>query len=193
MLLWKRHSFILLQVWVNKITTNYIDVWNKTVLVIKQVTLTSACRHLGFPQGFSGKESASNAEDGGDVDLIPGSRRSPWGGHGNPLQCSCLGNPMDRGAWRAKFIGSKRVRRNRAHTHLQLPKAMAPTLGLLPGKSPGRRSPVGCSPWSLRVRQDWATSLSLFTFMHWRRKWLPTPVFLPRESQGRGSLLGCRL
>ena len=40
---------------------------------------------------------------------------------------------------------------------------------------------------------DWATSLSLFTFMHWRRKWQPTPVFLPGESQGRGSLVGCRL
>ena len=40
---------------------------------------------------------------------------------------------------------------------------------------------------SLRVRHDWATSLSLFTFMHWRRKWQPTPVFLPGESQGRGA------
>ena len=38
-----------------------------------------------------------------------------------------------------------------------------------------------------------ATSLSLFTFMHQRRKWQPTPVFLPGESQGRGSLVGCRL
>ena len=37
------------------------------------------------------------------------------------------------------------------------------------------------------------TRLSDFTFMHWRRKWQPTPVFLPRESQGRGSLVGCRL
>ena len=45
----------------------------------------------------------------------------------------------------------------------------------------------------LRVRQDWATSLSLFTFMLWRRKWPPTPVFLPGESQGWGSLVGCRL
>ena len=36
-------------------------------------------------------------------------------------------------------------------------------------------------------------SLSLFTFMHWRRQWQPTPVFLPGESQGRGSLVGCRL
>ena len=46
---------------------------------------------------------------------------------------------------------------------------------------------------SLRVGDNWATSLSLFTFMHWRRKWQPTPVFLPGESQGQGSLVGCRL
>ena len=45
----------------------------------------------------------------------------------------------------------------------------------------------------LRVGHDRATSLSLFTFMHWRRKWQPTPVFLPGESQGRGSLVGCCL
>ena len=45
----------------------------------------------------------------------------------------------------------------------------------------------------LRVGHDWVTSLSLFTFMHWRRKWQPTPVFLPGESQGRGSLVGCCL
>ena len=45
----------------------------------------------------------------------------------------------------------------------------------------------------LRVRHDWAMSLSLFTFMHWRRKGQPTPVFLPGESQGQGSLAGCRL
>ena len=43
------------------------------------------------------------------------------------------------------------------------------------------------------VGHDWATSLSLFTFMHWRRKWQPTPVFLPGESQGLGSLVGYRL
>ena len=56
-------------------------------------------------------------------------------------------------------------------------------------EEPGRLQSMG----SRRVRQDWATSLSLFTFMHWRRKWQPTPVFLPGESQGRGSLVGCRL
>ena len=46
---------------------------------------------------------------------------------------------------------------------------------------------------SLRVGHNWATSLSLFTFLHWRRKWQSTPVFLPGEPQGRGSLVGCRL
>ena len=49
---------------------------------------------------------------------------------------------------------------------------------------------------SMRSRgdgHDWVTSLSLFTFMHWRRKWQRTPVFLPGESQGWGSLVGFRL
>ena len=44
-----------------------------------------------------------------------------------------------------------------------------------------------------RVGHDQETSLSLFAFMHWRRKWQPTPVFLPGESQGRGSVVGCCL
>ena len=42
------------------------------------------------------------------------------------------------------------------------------------------------------VEKSW-TLLSDFTFMHWRRKWQPTPVFLPGESQGQGSLVGCHL
>ena len=46
---------------------------------------------------------------------------------------------------------------------------------------------------SLRVGHDWMTSLSFFPFMHWRRKWQPTPVFLPGESQGLQSLVGCCL
>ena len=58
-------------------------------------------------------------------------------------------------------------------------------------EEPGRLQSMG----SRRVGHDWATSLSLllFTFMHWRRQWQPTPVFLPGESQGQGSLVGCRL
>ena len=56
-------------------------------------------------------------------------------------------------------------------------------------EEPGRLQSMG----SQRVGHNWVTSLSLFTFIHWRRKWQPTPVFLPGESQGPGSLVGCHL
>ena len=52
----------------------------------------------GFPGGSDGRESACDA---GDPGSIPGLGRAPGGGNGNPLQYLCLGNPMDRGAWRA--------------------------------------------------------------------------------------------
>ena len=69
-------------------------------------------------------------------------------------------------------------------------KVMAPHSSTLAWKIPwmerlGRLQSMG----SQRVRHDWATSHSLFTFMHWRRKWQPTPVCLPGESQGQGSLV----
>ena len=73
-------------------------------------------------------------------------------------------------------------------------RAMAPHSSTLAWKipwteEPGRLQSMG---WH-RVGHDWVTSLSPFTFMHWRRKWQSTPVFLPGESQGRGSLVGCHL
>ena len=64
----------------------------------------------GFPGGSDRKESACNA---GDVGLIPGSGRSPGGGRGNPLQYSCLGNSMDRGAWRGTVHGVTKRRLSR--------------------------------------------------------------------------------
>ena len=71
---------------------------------------------------------------------------------------------------------------------------MAPHSSTLAWKIPWTEEPGGLqSMGSRRVGQDSATSLSLFTFMHWRRKWQPTPVFFPGESQGRGSLVGCHL
>ena len=71
---------------------------------------------------------------------------------------------------------------------------MAPHSSTLAWKIPWMEEPGRLwSMGSLRVGHNWATSLSLFTFTHWKRKWQPTPVFLPRESQGRGSLVGCRL
>ena len=56
-------------------------------------------------------------------------------------------------------------------------------------EEPGRLQSMG----SWRVRNDWATSLSLFTFTHWRRKWQPIPVFLPGKSHGQRDLMGCSL
>ena len=70
-------------------------------------------------------------------------------------------------------------------------KAMAPHSSTLAWQipwmeEPGRLQSMGL----LGIGHDWATSLSLFTFMHWRRKWQPTPVFLPGISQRQGSLVG---
>ena len=73
-------------------------------------------------------------------------------------------------------------------------RAMAPHSSTLARRIPWTEEPGGLqSMGSLRVGHDGATSLSLFTFMHWRRKWQPTPVFLPGESQGQWGLVRCRL
>ena len=122
-------------------------------------------------------------------------------GNGNPLQCSCLENPRDGGAWwaavygvtqsqtRLKWLGS-----SSSSVMILTEKAMATHSSTFAWKiqwmeETGRLQSIGL----LRVGHDWATSLSLFTFMHWRRKWQPIPVFLLGESQGRGSLVGFRL
>ena len=91
----------------------------------------------GVPQCLSGEESACSA---GDAGSIPGSRRSPGGGHGNALQYSCLENPMDRRAWQATVTKS----------------------------------------WS---QLEQLSTVHIYVYI-WRREWLPTPVFLPREFCG---------
>ena len=119
---------------------------------------------------------------------------SPWG-HKSQTQLSnwtklnwCEAGTLHSSGRRSRFL---------VHTWFAgcclwlLEKAMAPHSCTLAWKipwteGPGRLQSMG----SLRVRSDWATSLSLFTFMHWRRKWQPTPVFLAGESQGRGRLVG---
>ena len=65
------------------------------------------------------KNSPANAGDVRDVGSIPGSGRSPGGGHGNPLQYSCMENPMDRGAWWATVhrVSRSRTRLKRLSTH----------------------------------------------------------------------------
>ena len=71
---------------------------------------------------------------------------------------------------------------------------MAPHSSTLVWKIPWTEQPGRLQSMGLQiVGHDRAISLSLFTFMHWRRQWQPTPVFLPGEPQGRGSLVGCRL
>ena len=73
---------------------------------------------------------------------------------------------------------------------MSLEKAMAPHSSTLAWKIPWTEELGGLQSMGLLgVRHDQATSISLFTFMHWRRKWQPTPVFFPGESQGQRSLL----
>ena len=111
-----------------------------------------------------------------------------------------LENPRDGGAWWAAIYGVTQSRTrlkwlsSSSSKQERTEKAMAPHSSTLAWKipwteEPGRLQSMG----SWRVGHDWVTSLSLFTFMHWRRKWQPVPVFLPGESQGQGSLVGCHL
>ena len=73
--------------------------------------------YLGFPGDSDGKESTCNA---GDLGSIPGLGKSPGEGHGNPLQCSCLVNPMDRGTWQDTVHGGHKesdTTVTKTHTH----------------------------------------------------------------------------
>ena len=83
------------------------------------------------------------------------------------------------------FFPVKNIKPNRGK-HSE--KVMAPHSSTLAWKIPWMEEPGGLqSMGSLRVGHDWATSLSLFTFMHWRRKWQPTPVFLPENPRDGGA------
>ena len=88
-------------------------------------------------------------------------------GNGNPLQCSCLENPRDRGAWWAAISGVAQ-----SWTRLKWLSSSSSKPRTLAWKIPWMEEPGGLqSMRSRRVGHDWATSLSLFTFMHWKRKW----------------------
>ena len=71
---------------------------------------------MGFPRGSVVRNPSANS---GDLSSIPGWGRSPGEGNGNPLQCSCLGNPMDRGAWRATVQGAAKESHNLVTEQLQ--------------------------------------------------------------------------
>ena len=118
-------------------------------------------------------------------------------GSGTPLQYSCLENPMDGGAWWVAVHGVAKSRTWLSdftftfHFHA-LEKEMATHSSTLAWKIPWTEEPDRVqSTGSLRVGHDWVTSLSFSTFMHWRRKWQPTPVLLPGESHGQRGLVGC--
>ena len=136
------------------------------------------------PHSSVGKESACSA---GNPGLIPGSGRSPRGRNSNPLQYSCLENPMDKGAWRATARGLARVWHNLA-TNIREGTGTPLQYSCL-------ESPMDRGAWLAAVHgvAKSQTRLSDFTFTLWRRKWQPTPMFLPGESRGQGSLVGCRL
>ena len=109
----------------------------------------------------------------------------PGEGNGNPLQCSCLENPVDRGGAAVHRV-----------TQCQKWLSMHACIG------EGNGNPLQCSCLENPVDRGGAAVhrvtqcqkwLRMHACMHWRRKWQPTPVFLPGESQGRGSLAGCHL
>ena len=87
------------------ITVNGKKIGHKSGHFSKEPYLLRSHNALGFLSGSVVKSLPSNAGDIGDTGLISGSERSPGGGHGNLLQYSCLGNPMDRGAWRTTIHG----------------------------------------------------------------------------------------
>ena len=125
----------------------------------------------GFPGGTLVAENLpASGGDGGDLGLIPGSGRSPGGGHDNPLRYSCLENPMDRGAWRATI---HRVAKSR--TWLKLFSMHVPILHVI-------SETLAIHGWS---------GVLMFYLHLARRQWHPTPVLLPGKSHGRRSLLGC--
>ena len=73
---------------------------------------------VGFSGGSVVKKPPASLWDAGDLGSIPGSRWSPGGGNGNPLQCSCLGNPMDGGAWWATKSRKELDMIEHKHTHI---------------------------------------------------------------------------
>ena len=136
----------------------------------------------------------------GDLGLIPGLRRSPGGGHGNPVQCSCLENPhVQRSLAGCSPWGCKKSDRTQCLSTHFLSEASCGCPQLTPwdnaaqllasleapssggsGKEPtcqcARHKTLSLDPWVRKIP--------------WRRKWQPTPVFLTGESHGQRSLVG---
>ena len=126
--------------------------------------------------------------------------RSAWYNPESSTESVIIYRPACRNGVLLKGREGETVQVRKTYTSIQVQERgswgwlqMAPHSSTFAGKSHGLRSLVGCSPWGHEESDTTSLSLSLFTFMHWRRQWQPTPVFLPGESQGPGSLVGCRL
>ena len=131
--------------------------------------------HSQMPQVVK-RNMLANTTDVRDIDSIPGSGRFPGGGHATHSWSLAWKIPMDRGAWGLQFIGLHRVRHDWSdlectHTHVHFGH------GWLSGKE------SDCQ-WRRRGLNPWIRKI------HWRRKWQPSPLFLPRKSYGQGSLSG---
>ena len=111
-----------------------------------------------------------------DVGLTAGFGRSPGGGHGNLLRCSCLENPRHRAAWRGRVHrvtkSQTQLKQFRMHTRTYT----GGTSGKEPACQYRRCERCGFNPWVGKIP--------------WRRAWQPTPVFLPGESHAQRSLVG---
>ena len=127
-------------------------------------------------------ESACKRRRPGDLGLVPGSVRSPGGGHGNPLQYPCLENPMDRGAWRATVHGCRKESGMIEHTHTGSNRALTQSLHLISEPPAACGMPVQSPACSLeRMGLSFLTTfMPSFPpgFCHWWWQQTPSPIFL---------------
>ena len=147
---------------------------------------------LGFPGGSVVKNLPDNAGPSGDAGLIPGLDRSPGGGNGKPFQYSCQDNPLHSGAWQATVHEVAK-----SWTWLDILYVCAQIcfhIDKWPNQYHILLERMFFLPFFLSKDVLSTPQGKENMFSHPLRKpRQPTPVLLPGESQGRGSLLGCRL
>ena len=102
---WYPLLYSCLEIFMDRGTWLLINLWGH-----REPLTLSLLLFMGFPGGASGKEPACQCRRHMRLRFNPGSGRSPGGGHGNPLQCSCLENPMDGGTWQATVHGVTKSR-----------------------------------------------------------------------------------
>ena len=123
---------------------------------------------MGLPGDSDAKASTCNA---GGLSSILRSGRSPRGGHGNPLQYSCLENPMDRGAWQATVRGVTKSQDRTKRRTLLLSKGPENALGSLPSRTRGLQAPAPqARPWLPLCPQPRETPCKT-----WARIWASKP------------------